>query len=390
MPEPIVLHVASDPITLARLVKPLATRQRKAGWAVRFASGPGEHQRALVDAGFEVRKLPFSRRASPWAAVRATVQFRGLLEREPPTIVHVHNAAAALPVMLASGRRRRHKVLYHVRGSLWDTPRTVDRLLFTLSESVAARYADYALTLNQLDAEELVARGLLPRERVQSLGCGGSGVDLAEYRRSDSAIGRGRAFRKSWDVAEDAVVVGFIGRVVQEKGVLELVEAARLAQGRVPALRLAIVGPTLPSDRDQRTARSVAEMARELPMLVLAGHQDDVPGVLAAFDILALPSHREGFGMVLAEASAMEVPVISTATRGATEAVAHGETGVVVPIRDVPRLAEAVTTLAEDAALRSRLGAAGRRRAEAQFGEAAVCGRIAGAYGRLLPGAPKW
>ena len=111
--------------------------------------------------------------------------------------------------------------------------------------------------------------------------------------------------------------MGFIGRVVQEKGVLELVEAARLAQGRVPALRLAIVGPTLPSDRDQRTARKVEEMARELPMLVLAGHQDDVPGILAAFDVLALPSHREGFGMVLAEASAMEVPVITTATRSA-------------------------------------------------------------------------
>ena len=94
--------------------------------------------------------------------------------------------------------------------------------------------------------------------------------------------------------------------------------------------------------------------------------------------------------MVLAEASAMEVPVISSATRGATEAVAHGETGLVVPIGDIPRLAEVLTTLAEDAALRSRLGAAGRRRAEAQFGEDAVCGRIAAAYGRLLPGAPGW
>jgi glycosyltransferase involved in cell wall biosynthesis len=390
MPAPIVLHVASDPITLARLVKPLANRQRKAGWTVRFASGPGDHQRSLTHAGFEATTLPLSRRSSPWAAARATLRLRRLLARERPAVVHVHNPAAALPVRLASRGGRRHKVLYHLRGSLWDSPRRLDRLLFTVSEAIAARYTDYALTLNRLDAEELVTRGLLPRDRVHSVGCGGSGVNLAEYRRSDSTIGRGRAFRRSWRVAEDAVVVGFVGRVVQEKGVLELVEAARLAQIRVPALRLVIVGPTLPSDRDQRTALRLAEMTRELPMLALAGHQDDVPGVLAALDILALPSHREGFGMVLAEASAMEVPVISSATRGATEAVAHGETGLVVPIGDVPRLAEAVAALAEDASLRSRLGAAGRRRAEAQFGEAAVCGRIAAAYGRLLPGAPVW
>ena len=188
MPAPIVLHVASDPITLARLVKPLANRQRKAGWTVRFASGPGDHQRALTHSGFEATTLPLSRRSSPWAAARATLRLRRLLARERPAVVHVHNPAAALPVRLASGGGRRHKVLYHLRGSLWDSPRLLDRLLFTVSEAIAARYTDYALTLNRLDAEELVTRGLLPRDRVHSVGCGGSGVDLAEYRRSDSTI----------------------------------------------------------------------------------------------------------------------------------------------------------------------------------------------------------
>ena len=107
----------------------------------------------------------------------------------------------------------------------------------------------------------------------------------------------------------------------------------------------------------------------------LLGHRQDVPDLLRAADIFTLPSHREGMPRSIIEAMMVGLPVIATDIRGAREEVVMGETGLLVPVANKDALAGAIRELSADAALRSRMGAAGRRRALELYDESKVIAR---------------
>jgi glycosyltransferase involved in cell wall biosynthesis len=109
-----------------------------------------------------------------------------------------------------------------------------------------------------------------------------------------------------------------------------------------------------------------------------------MPAVYRILDLLVLPTYREGFGAALLEASAMELPVVATRIPGCVDAVREGETGLLVPARDAEALTAAIRRYLDDADLRRRHGAAGRRRARQDFDPAQVRGALFQVYLRLL------
>ncbi|MEP6893344.1 MAG: glycosyltransferase, partial [Gaiellaceae bacterium] len=139
----------------------------------------------------------------------------------------------------------------------------------------------------------------------------------------------------------------YIGRLSDEKGVLELAEAAR-------GLPLVVVGD--------------GPLRDKLPAAIPAVPPAEVGGYLERAALVVCPSRREGYGVVAREAMAYARPVIATAVGGLPDAVVDGETGLLVPPGDVPALRSALERLLGDAALRDRLGANARRFAEARLG----------------------
>ena len=131
------------------------------------------------------------------------------------------------------------------------------------------------------------------------------------------------------------------------------------------------------------------EPAREA-QIVFAGDRDGMEHVYPAFDLFVLPSHREGFPRSAMEAAASGLPVIATDIRGCRQVVSHGQTGLLTPLRDPVRLAMAIRELADDDALRLRMGAAGRRKAEAEFDDQAVIAKTLEVYERVLRPATSW
>ena len=176
------------------------------------------------------------------------------------------------------------------------------------------------------------------------------GVDLEMFRPSDN--------RQQTTDNRSRVVVGAVSRLSPEKGFEYLLRAVSLLRERGIDISVILAGDgpsraELERLADELGLREQVEFAGELA-------HEDVPAMLARFDIFAMPSTWEGFGVSALEASAMELPVVASNIHGIPDVVVHQETGLLVPSGDVPALADALGMLAADPGLRRRMGVAGR------------------------------
>ena len=217
---------------------------------------------------------------------------------------------------------------------------------------------------NPDDRDELAARHVLPR-RAQVAIVRGSGVDLAHYPASPLPPG--------------PPVFLFLGRLLRDKGIAEYLDAARIVRRAHPTARCRIAGWLDPNPQ------SLTQ--RELDAVVADGTVDylgstpDVRPHLAAAHVLVLPSYREGTPRSVLEAMSMNRAVITTDAPGCRETVVDGDSGLIVPVRDAPALAAAMSRLASSPALLAKLAAAGRARAVALYDAHAVAASVLAALG---------
>jgi glycosyltransferase involved in cell wall biosynthesis len=191
--------------------------------------------------------------------------------------------------------------------------------------------------------------------------------------------------RASFGLRVGVPVIGYVGRMIGERGILDLYDAFRRVRGRGANAQLFFLGDVLTSDGDQDTMRILRQRiaADELADDVrFAGFRNDVPRCVMAMDVVVLPSYHEGFPRIPVEAGAMGKAAVTTATTGCDVAVVHGQTGLIVPIHDVGALAEALWQLIATDGLAARMGRAGRRRVVELFDRERIVERQLEAYPR--------
>ena len=386
-----VLHVTAVGETAALLVAPLARDQVARGYSVEFACAPSPVTRVLRNEGMLVHPVPFSRKLLDWRHLLAFVSLVRLMRSRSYDVVHAHTPIAALLARFAAYTASVPVVIYHLRGTFWDSPSRLVRALYTAAEWLAGRMTTHVFSINCLDREEVVRRGIVRADRVTCLHAGGAGLDVEKFSPDAVSPGETARLRRQLAIESGDFVVGFIGRMVRAKGVLDLVAAFERVVAVHPHARLLLVGSTLDSDRDagleEEIRRQVAR-AKLTKRIVFAGFRNEIAGLLSLMDVVVLPSYREGFGMVIAEAMAMSRPVIATATRGAREIVADGITGLLVPVGDRDALAAAIERLCSDPRLRHQLRRAGRSSVVEHHGMARVTAEIEDVYARLLAEQP--
>lgn len=245
------------------------------------------------------------------------------------------------------------------------------------------RRADAIVGVSAYIAQTAVEAGY-PARRVFSVP---NSIDLSGSRWDPSLDGR--QIRRSLGIADGAPVIGIVARLFSWKGHGALIDALAIVRREMPDVRLVIVGEDDP--RAQPGGGSYrAELEAQISRLglrenvIFTGHRTDVPALMAAFDLYAMPSWEEPFGMVYLEAMAMQKPVVAWASGGATEIVVDGRTGFLVEPRRTPALADALLSLLRDPALRRRFGEAGRRRAEEVFSPALTCRKMAAVYREIV------
>jgi len=308
----------------------------------------------------------------------AAWRLAGWLRAHRPDVAHSQHSrdlAAVVPALAMAGSRA-PLLLSKRMGSYVAKKDPYHRMLY-------ARVAK-VLAISEVIRRNVIDTTPVPPERVATLH---DAVDAGRF--SPGACDRVAA-RRALGYPGDELVVGMLGRFSPGKGHEEFLDAAARLARTHPVVRFVVVGEASHGEAGyEREIRARAEALGLDGTLRFAGFRPDVPEVLRALDILAFPSHAEAFGVVLIEAMAMELPVVSTNCDGVLDIVVDGGTGLLVPPRKSSDLADALGRLIGDPALRTALGQAARQRVELLFDREKQIDRLEAMYRELLASPPR-
>ena len=311
-----------------------------------------------------VEVVPIRREFAP-SDVAAFVRLWRTFRRARFDFVQTHTPKASflgLPAARLSGTR----AVYTIHGALYFRDNGARaNVLGWLFERWCCSWAHLVLVQSTEDAAVLPRARVCPRRKLRYVG---NGVQLDRFAAP--------VVPAPELAAPGPPVVVMISRLVREKGCLDFLGLARALRGRA---RFVHVGP---AEDDQRDALTAADLAAASEDVTFVGAVDDVRPLLAAADLVVLPSYREGIPRVAMEAAAAGRPVVAYDVRGVREVVDRA-TGLLAPRGDTAALAAVVGALLDDPARRAELGAACRRRVLERFSEDGVVERLRAVYAEL-------
>lgn len=353
----------------------IARAARDAGFDVHVAGDivSDEEIAAVRQEGLTFHRLRLSRGGLlPGRDLAYLAQLTRLMRRLRPDLVHNITAKPIVYGTLAARALGVRAILNAVSGLGYSFSGARDRWL--LSRMLAAAYrvalrrtGILVIFQNGDDLEAFVGARII--DRAQAILIRGSGVDLAQFAPSAEPVGPPR--------------VVLPARMLRDKGVVEFARAAQLLRSRGVGASFLLAGMLDPANPAALGGDELTRLQQESGVEWL-GQVADMPVLLRSVHVVCLPSYREGLPKALIEACAAARPIVATDVPGCREVVDHEVNGLLVRVRDVPALAEALQRLLSDAEMRVRMGAAGRRKAEVEFGVGAVVRATLEVYRKLL------
>jgi glycosyltransferase involved in cell wall biosynthesis len=355
---------------------------RRAGFRVVLVSGPGELlERMASRLGVECIALPMRRSIAPLADLLALVRLWWILGKYEPDIVEFSTPKAGLLGMIAARLRGLPRRVYMLRGLKLERSRGFKRWILLTAERVACACAHVVLCNSKSLRAEALALGLAPAGKLLMLGEGSSnGVDVERFSPGPSNV------RDKFSIPGDVPVVGFVGRLTRDKGLPELIQAFDRILVAEPAAHLLLVG-WFDAAEDALDAELRSRILNH-PRIHCTGFVSDSAPYYRAMDVMVLPTWREGFPNAVLEASATGIPVVTTESTGARDAVAPEVTGLLIPSGYPEAIYESVIKLLRDPERRFHMGRAARAWVVEHYSEERVLALTANYYLSLLETEP--
>jgi glycosyltransferase involved in cell wall biosynthesis len=380
---PKLVHVLTVPESLLFL-RGQVKWMKERGYDISVVTSPGEGIWAFeMDEGVIIHQLEMPRAITPGRDLATLARLTALIRRIGPDLVHAHTPKGGLLGMLAARAAGVDARLYHLRGLALTTATGARRAVMTAAERTSCSVATHIVCNSHTLRDEALALNLCPPDKIEVLLKGsGNGVDAGgRFNPARLPAGTRESVRKELGIPLGALVVGFVGRLVGDKGVRELREAWLKLRTERPDAHLLLLGRF--EDRDAVPLDVRASLEND-ERVHLAGFLKDTARIYAAMDVLALPTYREGFPNVPLEASSMRLPVIATRVAGCIDAVEDGVTGTLIEPRSAEALLTALRQYAADPALRRKHGDAGRARVEQSFQRERIWEALEALYQREL------
>lgn len=320
----------------------------KRQYDVVLLSSPGkEMDDAVAEHGVKAIAVPMQRHisirhdiVSLWRIVRAFL-------REKPTMVHSMTPKAGLLCMVAAWMCRVPVRIHTFTGLVFPTSHGLKKKLLMLTDAITCRCATHIIPEGEGVKNDLLSNGIT-RKPLQVLGYGNvMGIDVQRFSR------RKEIEEAASEIRDNSVFTYlFVGRIVGDKGINELVSAFVRLNRTHPNTRLLLVGffeneldPVSPEAR---------RLIEECEQIEYAGEQkgDNLVAYYAASDCFVFPSYREGFPNTVIEAGAMDLPCIVTDINGSREIIEHGKNGIIIPVRDEQAIYQSMEQMLTDGQMR--------------------------------------
>lgn len=328
------------------------------GFDVHFACTPDDRtQEVALREAATFHPIKLSRKLSPFQDIVSLILMIRLIRKLRPDIVHSHSPKAGIVAMLAGWFCRVPVRIHTIAGLPLMETSGFKRKLLVWVERLTYNAATAVWPNSKVQKEEIFQQNIYPRStKLEVIGQGGSnGIDLSHFSPTEALQAQALDFRKEQGIQPDDVVLSFVGRLANYKGVNELVTAFVQLQEQYPQLKLLLIGPL--EDINPLEPNTLQHIEQH-PSIISVGHQSDIRKYLLASQIFVFPSYREGFPQSLMQACAMGLPTIATDINGCNEIVAHGQRGLLIPIKDSKSIIEAVEKYLNDPELMAKYAAA--------------------------------
>ena len=319
-----------------------------------------------LDLPIRIIDIPIARKISPLADLRTLAVLMGLFRKVHYDLLITVVPKAGLLGMIAGFLSGIQKRLHIFQGEVWANRSGFSRLLLKSCDWVTAHLASNILAVSGSEAAFLEGQGIVRSGQVQVLGKGSiGGVNLSRF--SPNPLVREQV-RQELGIPLEARVLIFMGRLVADKGIYELVEAYKRISQSDDRLWLLLVGP----DEEQELQGFRDALGSAGKQMRQIDYTSQPEQYLAAADFLCLPSHREGFGVVIIEAAAMGIPAIGSKIYGISDAIVDQQTGLLFEVKNVAQLQACIQNLLDNEDLRTSLGNYARHQAEQYFDDQVV------------------
>ena len=334
-----LIRITTVPLSLEKLLENQG-QYFKAFYDITFiSSNPAQLKQTAEKQGVSYFPLEMTRKITPLQDLRCLIQLYHFLRKEKPLIVHTHTPKAGIVGMLAARLAGIPIRLHTIAGLPLMETKGLKRWLLILVE----RITYFCATKVYPNAEGLLKfvleNRLAPRKKLKVIGKGSSnGIDTSYFSKGQVEEIKVSVLRESLKIKSSDFIFCFVGRLVGDKGVNELVHAFCEVQDEIPDAKLLLVGP-YETDLDP-LEKITQKRINTNPNIITTGFQADIRPYLVLSDTFVFPSYREGFPNVVLQAIAMEVPCIVSDINGCNEIIREGETGAIIPPKQTQPLVD--------------------------------------------------
>lgn len=339
------------------------------GNKVVFVSSYSKETKLKVESeGGSFFPIEMEREISPVKDFLALFRVVKLLRKLEPDVINTSTPKAGLLFTTASKilmKSKKIKVIFTLRGIRSDTLNGLKYKIVKLSEKICCTLADKVIVISPSLKEHAVNKNILKTSKGVVIGKGSSnGIDIKRFTKTGKSVEFAKNFRKENSLPKNAIVFGYVGRVVKDKGIKELYEAFYNMSKKIDNAYLMLVGAYNEADRIEI---ELLEEMRDNKKVILVEYTEDIEMMFSVMDVFILFSYREGFGNVSVEAAAMELPVIVSDIPGLRDTIENNTTGLLAVPKDSKDLENKMIFLYHNRELMRTYGINGRNRIENHF-----------------------
>ena len=350
--EPKLIRITTVPTSLKTLLKGQHRFMSSYFEVVGVSSHGKELEEVADDEQIRVAPIDMTRTISPFKDLKSLWQLYRLFKKEKPLIVHTHTPKAGTVGMMAAWLARVPIRLHTIAGLPLLEARGAKRRLLDLVEKITYGCANMIYPNSFGMKDIILENGYTKDDKLKVIANGSSnGIDTAHFDASHYSDAENNKLRENLNIKPEEFLFVFVGRLVGDKGINELINAFKGITDK--NAKLLLVG-SFENELDPLKKETLSTLETN-PSIISVGYQPDVRPYFAISDALAFPSYREGFPNVVMQAGAMGLPSVVTNINGCNEIVEEGVNGLIIPTKDSVALQETMERMMTDKPLYTKL-----------------------------------